>query len=149
MDAQPAIQGILETVLYGENLEEMEQFYSAVLGLTQVQKEPDQYVFFRCGAGMLLLFDPRVTRLQAAADSDNPIPAHGATGPGHIAFRVSAEELAAWRDRLKTLGVDIEYSAHWTNGAESIYFRDPAGNSVELATARLWGLENPGPAMAP
>ena len=26
----------------------------------------------------------------------------------------------------------------WPNGARSLYFRDPAGNSVEIAEPRLW-----------
>jgi hypothetical protein len=26
----------------------------------------------------------------------------------------------------------------WPNGALSIYFRDPAGNSIELVTPNIW-----------
>jgi hypothetical protein len=33
----------------------------------------------------------------------------------------------------------IEKEFGWPRGGRSIYFRDPAGNSVELVTPGLWG----------
>jgi catechol 2,3-dioxygenase-like lactoylglutathione lyase family enzyme len=35
-------------------------------------------------------------------------------------------------------GVAIEADFRWPNGARSIYVRDPAGTSVELAERPLW-----------
>jgi catechol 2,3-dioxygenase-like lactoylglutathione lyase family enzyme len=66
------------------------------------------------------------------------LPAHGARGPGHIAWLVTDDELAAWRERLRTVGVAIENEHTWPSGGRSLYFRDPAGNSLEFATARVW-----------
>jgi len=66
------------------------------------------------------------------------IPLHGARGPGHLAFRAPKRELPAWRRRLSEAGVPIESEVVWPNGARSIYFRDPAGNSLELATPDMW-----------
>lgn len=43
--------------------------------------------------------------------------------------------------RLLSHGVAIEADFLWPNGARSIYFRDPAGNSLECAEARLWQIE--------
>jgi catechol 2,3-dioxygenase-like lactoylglutathione lyase family enzyme len=37
-------------------------------------------------------------------------------------------------------GVEIEAEVTWPSGGQSIYFRDPAGNSVELATPQTWNL---------
>ena len=37
-------------------------------------------------------------------------------------------------------GVRIEAEVAWPGGGRSIYVRDPSGNSVELATAAVWGL---------
>ena len=34
--------------------------------------------------------------------------------------------------------VAIEREVDWPGGGFSLYFRDPAGNSLELATPRLW-----------
>jgi catechol 2,3-dioxygenase-like lactoylglutathione lyase family enzyme len=61
------------------------------------------------------------------------IPLHGAFGPGHVAFSASDTELADWH------GVAIERTIDWPGGGRSLYFRDPAGNSLELATPRIWG----------
>ena len=36
--------------------------------------------------------------------------------------------------------VAIEHEEAWERGGHSLYFRDPAGNSVELITPGLWGL---------
>ena len=39
--------------------------------------------------------------------------------------------------RLKNL--DVEMEVEWPEGGRSLYVRDPAGNSVELAPPTLWG----------
>lgn len=45
-------------------------------------------------------------------------------------------------DRLAEHGVAIEQEATWPEGhfrpGRSIYFRDPAGNSVEVMDADIW-----------
>jgi catechol 2,3-dioxygenase-like lactoylglutathione lyase family enzyme len=51
-------------------------------------------------------------------------------------------EIAAWRERLAENGVPLEAEVRWPNGGHSLYFRDPAGNSVELVTPRTWGLHD-------
>jgi len=40
--------------------------------------------------------------------------------------------------RLAELGIAIESRVQWERGGSSIYFRDPDGRSVELATPGLW-----------
>jgi catechol 2,3-dioxygenase-like lactoylglutathione lyase family enzyme len=65
---------------------------------------------------------------------------HGATGAGHVAFGVAADELAGWRSRLVAAGVIIEEDAEWPRGGRSFYFRDPSGNLLEIVTPGLWGL---------
>jgi catechol 2,3-dioxygenase-like lactoylglutathione lyase family enzyme len=44
----------------------------------------------------------------------------------------------AWREHLAQAGVAIEKDVNWGGSSQSIYFRDPAGNSLELATPTLW-----------
>lgn len=124
---------ILETCLYVDDLDLAEQFYSHVLGLTFVSREKGRHVFFECSPGMLLLFNA-----EASSQATGDIPTHGATGPGHVAFAVSTNELETWRNRLNSAGVTIEAEVAWQPGLTSIYFRDPAGNSLELAPAEIW-----------
>ena len=68
-------------------------------------------------------------------------PTHGADGRGHLCFRASADAIADWHDRLTANGIEIEMDFEWPQGGRSIYFRDPAGNSLEFAEPRIWGFE--------
>ena len=127
------INRILETCLYVDDLKAAETFYSQVLGLKPFSRVENRHVFFRCGQNMLLLFNPVQT-----AKVTGEIPTHGAFGPGHIAFAMSSQEISEWRERLTGAGVTIEVEITWPSGGYSLYFRDPAGNSIELATPQVW-----------
>lgn len=132
------VNQVLETCLYVDDLEAAERFYSRVLGLNAFTKVEGRHVFFRCGAGVFLLFNPAKT---SQADGPLPVPTHGAQGPGHVAFAMPAAEIESWREQLRRHRIEIEAEITWPSGGQSLYFRDPAGNSVELATAQTWGLE--------
>lgn len=134
-----AIARVLETVLYVDDLDAAERFYGEVLALEFESRKEGIFVFFRCGDGMLLLFDPQ------AAMTGRAVPPHGARGPGHACFAIAEGALDAWRDRLRDAGVAIEREMTWPRGGRSFYFRDPAGNSLELATPRIWGLPDVDP----
>lgn len=134
------VRGVLETCLYTDALEATARFYQEVLGVEPLWQEPGRHAFFRCGRGVLLLFDPAHSE---AAGRD--VPSHGARGPGHVAFSVPQEELDRWRDRLGSLGVEVESEVRWPRGGRSLYLRDPAGNSVELTSPSIWGLAEEGP----
>jgi steroid delta-isomerase-like uncharacterized protein len=134
------LSGILETAVYVNNLTLAEQFYGGVLGLKKIFSVPGRQVVFRCGAGVLLVFDPDRARTEKIEINGGVIPFHGTTGAGHVAFEVPEAELGQWRDRFRVAGVGIESEVHWPNGAHSIYFRDPAGNCLELATPTMWDL---------
>jgi XTP/dITP diphosphohydrolase len=132
----------MESALYVTDLDAAEAFYSGVLGLPRIAKVPGRHVFFRCGAGVLLLFNPAATRDAPPPDAKLPVPPHGATGPGHLCFSATAEEIAAWKAHLEACGVAIEADFPWpASGGRSIYFRDPSGNSIEFAEPRIWGSE--------
>jgi catechol 2,3-dioxygenase-like lactoylglutathione lyase family enzyme len=135
------IDGILETALYAEDLDAAERFYGGILGLEKITRVAERHVFYRCGPGVLLIFNPAETVKPPAPDASLPVPPHGTRGAGHACFRVSKENFEAMAEKLKAAGIAIEADFHWPNGGRSIYFRDPAGNSLECAEAVLWGLE--------
>ncbi len=139
MAANP-IEGILETALYAADLDAAERFYGTVLGLEKIARVGNRHVFFSLGQSFLLIFNPAETEMPPAADA-LPVPPHGARGPGHACFRVASDMLDAMADRLKSCGIAIESDFRWPGGARSIYFRDPAGNSLECAAPALWGLD--------
>ncbi len=132
--------GILESALYVTDLDAAETFYGEVMGLERIARVPGRHVFFRCGQGVLLLFDAEATRQPPAPGAKLPVPPHGTTGEGHLCFSATADEITRWKAHLEAKGVAIEADFEWPNGGRSIYFRDPSGNSLEIAEPRIWGI---------
>ncbi len=128
-------QAILETAIYVDDLQAAETFYGTVLGLRVMGKGPGRHAFFQVGESSVLLAFRAVATLKG-----DPLPALGATGPGHFALGIEAEAFDAWRKLLQGHGVSIEKEVEWPRGGKFLYFRDPAGNSVELVTPGVWGL---------
>lgn len=135
---------VLETVLYATDLEAARTFYRDVLGLDLYSEVKGRHVFFKLEQQMLLVFNPDATE-RPPGPGALPVPPHGAHGPGHVCFSASADEIDRWRARLSAQGVAIEADFVWPNAdaakrGRSIYFRDPAGNSIEFAEPRIWGI---------
>ena len=128
------ITAIIERAISVDDLDTAEAFYRDVLGLEVIGKESGRHVFFRVGDGVLLAFNPE------SSLKVDMFPPHGTRGPGHFALGIRAEGLDEWRRRLEGHGVEIEKEVEWPRGGRSLYFRDPAGNSVEPVTPGLWGL---------
>ncbi|WP_428925434.1 VOC family protein [Marinibacterium sp. SX1] len=131
------LDGLLEAAVYVDDLDAAEAFYGGLLGLERILRLDGRHVFFRCGRAVLLCFVAEATR-EPPHNPDLPVPSHGADGPSHVCFAASGTALVAWRERIEAEGLEIEQDFRWPNGARSIYLRDPAGNSVELAEPKLW-----------
>jgi catechol 2,3-dioxygenase-like lactoylglutathione lyase family enzyme len=131
------LEGVLETCLYVDDLASAELFYGQTLGLAFVSRQEGRHVFFRIGSGMLLIFDPR-----QSDDANSTLPRHGTSGSGHVAFAMKQRDLPAWESRLSEAGVAIEQIVDWPTGSRSVYFRDPAGNSLELTSPSIWGIQD-------
>jgi catechol 2,3-dioxygenase-like lactoylglutathione lyase family enzyme len=132
--------GILETVIYAVDLDAAEAFYADILDMTPFSKLARRQLFYRCGDQVLLIFNPEATVVPPPAEAKLPVPPHGATGEGHVCFRANADEIDGWKARLEAAGVAIEADFVWPSGGRSIYFRDPAGNCLEFAEPKIWGL---------
>jgi catechol 2,3-dioxygenase-like lactoylglutathione lyase family enzyme len=124
---------VFESILYVDDLAASEKFYTDVLGLELIYSS-DILLAFRCDAGVLLVFDRKLSVREGRT-----VPSHGTKGEGHIAFAAGVDELDAWRAHLAAKGVEIEREVDWEVGGVSLYFRDPDGNSIELAPPTLWG----------
>jgi len=140
------VRGVLEACVYASDLLAAERFYTRVIGLELHARVPSRHVFFRCGRSMFLVFNPAATAKGTRIEGRRLSPSgqlrlrHGARGAGHVAFEVREASLSAWRKRLTRHRVPIEAEVDWPGGGRSIYFRDPAGNSVELATRAVWSV---------
>lgn len=133
----PLITRILETALYVDDLGALVAFYRDVLGL-RVMDESPRLVAMDAGQATVLLLFHRGATVLGLKTSSGWIPPHDGHGPVHVAFAIASETLDSWERRLLENGVVIESRARWEGGGQSIYFRDPAGHSVELATPGTW-----------
>ena len=125
---------ILETCLYVDDLDQATEFYTSILGFNLYSREDDRHVFLAGDQAMLLLFNPKVT----AHEIDGMVPSHGGFGPGHVCFEIELGEEEKYEQLLIDNGIEVEKKVYFGPHL-SIYFRDPAGNSLEFATRRLWG----------
>lgn len=131
---------ILESALYVTDLDAAEKFYTDVLGLDLLGKVDGRHLFFRCGDGVLLIFNAEATKVPPAPDARLKVPPHGTVGDGHLCFAASADEIVRWRSHLERKKIAIESEFEWPQGGRSIYVRDPSGNSIEFAEPRIWGI---------
>jgi catechol 2,3-dioxygenase-like lactoylglutathione lyase family enzyme len=132
----PRIRGVLEAPVYVDDLDAAHRFYGEVLGLERVLDTPRMLTYAVAPGEVLLVFRRGMTR----DDSDSPggiVPGHHSEGPAHFAFAIAAEDYEVWKSYLETAGVAIVSEVTWPPGGRSLYFRDPDGNVVEMATPGL------------
>ena len=134
--AMSNLLGVLETSLYVDAFERACPFYEQVLGLNSIYRDARLCVYDVGGRGVLLLF-LRGASLAPSRLPGGVVPPHDGHGPIHMALSIAADALADWEARLAEAGVAIESRVKWRRG-ESIYFRDPDGHVLELATPGLW-----------
>lgn len=131
---RPRFASILETVLYcsGAERTRTEAFYGELLGLDAVARWDDG-VAYRVGPGVLLIFDR-----DSLAEREGPIAAHGTAGPNHACLLAAPGDYEDWKRRLEAASVEIAHEHEWREEMRSFYFRDPAGNLLEVASGDLW-----------
>lgn len=134
----PRVEHILETSLHVEDLDRARRFYREVLGLREMVTTERFAALDAHGGTVLLLFE-RGSSAHGTDTDGGWIPPHDAKGRSHLAFAVAAgDTLEDWVARLGERGVEVESRVTWPTGAKSVYFRDPDGHSVELATPGIW-----------
>ena len=137
MSQTPRLSHALESSLYVEDLDRAQLFYGRVLGLECFLRDERMAGMGVPGGSVLLLFR-RGGSTEASPTPGGTIPPHDATGAQHVCFAMPWGELAAWEEHLGALEVTLESRVVWPRGGTSLYFRDPDGHSVEVATPGLW-----------
>jgi catechol 2,3-dioxygenase-like lactoylglutathione lyase family enzyme len=130
------VRRILETALYCADLARTAAFYETLLDATPMLSG-DRLVALDAGEGTVLLLFQRGNS-SALETAGGLVPGHDGAGPVHLAFAIGASELPQWEKRVVDLGIQIESRVTWERGGISVYFRDPDGRSVELATPGIW-----------
>ncbi len=135
--APPPLAGVLETALYVDDMGRARGFYEGALGLSPMFAD-DRLTAYPVGGRSALLIFRRGAATETADLPGGTIPPHDGAGPIHCALAVAAAALPGWEARLAARGVAIEGRTRWRGGGVSIYFRDPDGHLLELATPGLW-----------
>lgn len=133
----PRIEGLLETALYVEDMARAAAFFREVMGLAAMLETPRLTAFDAGGAGVLLLFQ-RGSTAEDMVSERGTVPGHHGEGPLHMAFRIAEADYDGWAERLAAHGVTMRGEMRWPKGGRSLYFEDPDGNVLELATPGLW-----------
>lgn len=128
----PQLTGILESSLYVDDLDRAAAFYRGLFELELLVGDDRIRALSVAGRQLLLLF-------KRGGSSARNTP-HDGSGPVHLAFSIPAADLPAWEDRLREHGVIIEQVTDWERGGRSLYFRDPDGHLLELATPGVWAI---------
>jgi catechol 2,3-dioxygenase-like lactoylglutathione lyase family enzyme len=128
---------VLETAVYCDDLARTIAFYTELLA-AEPMLVAERVAAFDAGEGTVLLLFRRGASDQPFETPGGLVPGHSSTGPAHIAFAIDRADVSAWLDRLQALHIPIESRVDWPRGGHSIYFRDPDGRSVELATPGTW-----------
>ena len=130
-------QGVHHITIVGADRQTSIDFWEGVLGMPFVFEQPnldresESHLYFDPGDGRLITVFTDDTR--------EPDPARTATDPGcvhHLAFAVSQATFAQAVERLDERG--IRHSGVKDRGfMDSIYFQDPLGLLIELASYRF------------
>lgn len=131
-------QGVHHITLVGSNRETTIDFYQGLLGMPLIMEQPnlddpeETHLYFDPGDGRLITFFVRLGK------PDDPTPNPEGTGNlHHLAFNVSRATYLQVTQRLKERGI-------WNTGKidrgfmDSIYFRDPNGQLLELACYKFF-----------
>lgn len=131
--AKIQVQGVHHITFVGSNREATIEFYQGLLGLPLVFEQPnldvpgENHLYFDAGDGRLITFFVRPTR----QNDSTPNP-EGIGNLHHLAFTVSRAVYTQIVQRLNEHGI-------WNTGPidrgfmDSIYFRDPNGQLLEMA----------------
>lgn len=133
----PEINGLLETGFSTSDLQRARTFYQEVMGFEPLHEDERGSIYGLPGDQLLI-----VVREESAEEvhsvSGSEIPPWGGPGTVHIAFAVDRDQIESWTEHLEAAGVSIESRVEWERGGVSIYFRDPDGNVLEMASPGIW-----------
>jgi len=129
----PQLDGILETAIYVDDIDRAVTFYRDVVGLTIVAAS-ERLTAMSAGPRQLLLVFKR------GASTGLPLTPHDASGHQHVAFPIPSAALEAWEAWFFQRGVTVVEKKRWDRGGTSLYFHDPDGHLLELATPGVWSV---------
>ena len=134
----PPVKGILETALFVQDAERAAEFYRRIFGFETLAYSDRLHALAIPGRQVLLLFKQGASLERVSIEGGTLPGGIDATGPTHLTFAIAAEDYDAWERWLSENGLAIELRKDWELGGRSLYFRDPDGHLLELATPGVW-----------
>jgi len=134
-----AVTAVLETCLYLDDLDRASRFYEELFGW-KLMVGDERIRAYGVAPGSVLLLFRRGASAKPVSTPSGVISAHDGVSGGHIAFSIPAADWDEWLRRLEEHGITVERIVRWPRGGQSLYFRDPEHNLVELATPGLWAV---------
>ncbi|RUT32908.1 glyoxalase [Arsenicitalea aurantiaca] len=135
---RPALTGLLETGVYVTDVAKSRAFYEGLFGFKAMVADERICAFDVAPGTVFILFRREGTSEPVAVHGGGIIPPHDGGGRQHFAFSIPEGAMADWKTYLEERNVAIESEVDWPQGGRSLYFRDPDGLLVELATPGLW-----------
>jgi catechol-2,3-dioxygenase len=137
MPETPPISHLLETSLYVADLSRSKAFYQRIFGFNALLEDHRMCALQVPSSGLLLLFKHNGS-LHPSKTPGGMIPPHRGAGRLHLCFAIPLASLDAWSEHLEKQSIALESRVRQTFGGISLYFRDPDGHSIEVATPGLW-----------
>jgi catechol 2,3-dioxygenase-like lactoylglutathione lyase family enzyme len=133
----PRIEGLLETSLYVDDMDRSVAFFRDVIGLAAML-ETERLTAFDAGRQGVLLIFKRGASVDDMPGGGGIVAGHDGEGPLHMAFAIAEESYDEWHRHLIDARVTIRGEMRWPRGGRSLYFEDPDGHVLEVATPGLW-----------
>lgn len=135
----PETSGVLETAHYVEDVSRAAEFYQDLFGFDVLVSDERLTALGVAGRQVLLLFRKGASASLTSAGG-GMIPPHDGRGNLHLAFAIPGDAFEDWEQLLGERGIVVESVVRWPRGGRSLYFRDPDGHLVELATPGTWAI---------
>lgn len=129
----PTSNGILESSLYVDDVARSVRFYETIFGFRKIADFGGRGCAMQAGNRQVLLLFKKGGSLEI----ESP---HDGDGELHLAFAISATDLAAWETWLAENRIPVEEKRLWDLGGTSVYFRDPDRHLLELGTPGIWSI---------
>jgi len=136
---RPVVGGVLETALYVEDVERSQAFYQRIFGFAVLFADERLCALSVADKQVLLLFKKGAST-EPITTSGGMIPPSDGDGQLHFAFSIAASDVPVWEEWLAAQDVMVESKVTWERGGQSLYFSDPDGHLVELASPGIWAI---------
>jgi catechol 2,3-dioxygenase-like lactoylglutathione lyase family enzyme len=130
---RPGTEGLLESSLYVDDVARSAGFYERIFGFRVITDFGGRGCAMEAGTRQVLLLFKKGGSLAI----ESP---HDGDGELHLAFAISAGELADWEAWLAENAIPVEEKRVWERGGTSLYFRDPDRHLLEVATPGVWSI---------